>query len=530
MRLRPTFWFLLSLLFFTAAICLWQEGDRRTSLHRATALGKAISNAIPPATAPAPAATKTASVPVSLHLSNTTATAAQLARNPHAILLRSATIDTTRRTVLDIPTHLRSPGAPGSYLVQSDRPLNAEFYKAIKRDGGEFISYIPNNTALVRADPAAAKVMVADPVFQAVLPYEPYFKLDNSLLATAVNQGLLTHNQLQVTAVPGEEEPLKQALTALGAGVMAQEQTSFGTTATTTYVVTVPPDKLVAVAQLPQAEEIESYSGRHLLNDLTRVRLGISSDTLATTNYAGLTGTNIVIVEDDTGVDQTHPDLSGRVSGNFPSALTDPDGHGTHVAGTIIGNGSMSSTVTGTVPGSAPRANFAGMAPGASLFVQGVDLLSGPFISDTYLQSNGWFNLATMASNNPNMPTNGYIFNNSWGYQSTVYDLSAASWDLAARNAMPGVSGEHGALIVFAAGDNGSTAGSITSPGTMKNGITVGAIDSPRYITNTVDFTNEGITGDQIFQSTTFDSNTVAGFSSAGNVGGIGKHQRTVQA
>ena len=36
--------------------------------------------------------------------------------------------------------------------------------------------------------------MVADRVFQAVLPYEPYFKLDGSLLAEAVNGELLTNN------------------------------------------------------------------------------------------------------------------------------------------------------------------------------------------------------------------------------------------------------------------------------------------------------------------------------------------------
>jgi len=173
MRLKPRFWFLLSLLFFTAALCLWQEGDRRVQLHSAIArppsqLNQRPSTPLTPAVTNKPAATA-----ASLHLSNTPATPAQLARDPHAILLRNATLDTTRPIHLQIPKHLRSPGAPGSYLVQSDRPLNAEFYAAVRRDGGEFVSYIPNNTALVRATPAAARTMVADPVFQAVLPYEP---------------------------------------------------------------------------------------------------------------------------------------------------------------------------------------------------------------------------------------------------------------------------------------------------------------------------------------------------------------------
>jgi hypothetical protein len=519
MRLKPRFWFLLSLLFFTAALCLWQEGDRRASLHRAAVLGgqaslKPFNQSFlaklhgPSAKAPSAA---------SLHLSNTPATAAQLARNPHAILLRNATLDTTLPIHLDIPKHLRSPGAPGSYLVQSDRPLNAEFYAAVRRDGGAFISYIPNNTALVRATPAAAKTMVADPVFQAVLPYEPYFKLDSALLPIAVDQGVLPHNQLQVEALPGQENALKQALTALGAGVMGEEHISSGPVDSTAFIVTVPPDKLVAVAQLPQAQEIEAFSARRPMNDLTRVHMGVSVDTLATTNYLGLNGTNIMMVLDDTGVDSTHPDLAGRLYGS-PSALTDFDGHGTHTAGTMIGNGSKSSTVT-NAPGSAPGANFAGMAPQASLLVQQVDMVSGPFISDTYLQSNASFTLTAMAAVNTNMPTNGFIVANPWGYQSTVYDIAAASWDSAVRNAQPGVSGEHAILPVFASGDGGQAPGSITSPGTSKNGVTVGASDSPRFITNTVDFTNQGITGDTIFQDDTFDSNQVASFSSAGNVG-----------
>ena len=81
--------------------------------------------------------------PRSYRLSNTAQSRRELARNPRAILLRNALIDTTRPLSLAIPEALRSHGAPGSYLVQSDRALNAEFYAALRRDGAEFVSYIP---------------------------------------------------------------------------------------------------------------------------------------------------------------------------------------------------------------------------------------------------------------------------------------------------------------------------------------------------------------------------------------------------
>ena len=525
MRIRPRFWGLLSVLFFAGGVCLWQAGDRRAASRRAVTrasvgsvglVGSAGSVGSVPSTAAVAASGGAARR--SYRLSNTTATAAELARNPHGLVLRNALIDTARPVQLAIPEALRSHGAPGAYMVQSDRALNGEFYAALARDGAEFVSYLPVNAALVRAGPEAARAMVQDRVFQAVLPYEPYFKLDGALLGPAVNGELLTNNELQVTVYPGQEAAATAALTALGAVVEGQAPGPFGGGV---LGVVVPPDRLVAVAQMAQAQEIEPMSPRQLHNDLTRARLGVAVDTIALSNYMGLTGSNMVVVVDDTGVDATHPDLgpAGRVTASTPSALTDLDGHGTHVAGTIAGGGNESGTVS-NVPGSAPGALFRGMAPQAGLYVQPVDLMSGPYISDVYLQSNASVVLEGMAAApNSGMVTNGYINNLSWGYVSTVYDLAASSYDLATRNAQPGSPFDHPMLFVVAAGDGGQAPGSVSSPATAKNVIAVGAIDSPRYITNTVDFTNQGITGDPIFQSTTFDSNQVAGFSSGGNVG-----------
>jgi subtilisin-like proprotein convertase family protein len=522
MRLKPGIWMGLSLLFFAAGLCLWRAGDRLAASRRAS-LAPSVSSVSSVSSVPSvPSVPSTPAVPPpavaapSYRLSNTPQSAAQLVRNPRAILLRNALIDTSRPAKLAIPEPLRSHGAPGSYLAQSDRPLNAEFYAALRRDGAEFVSYIPNNTALVRATAEAARAMLADRVFQAVLPYEPYFKLDESLLPAAVNGESPANNVLRVTVFPGQDAAAEQALAALGAEVTDREAAPFGS-ASANFIVKVPPDRLVAVAQLPQAQEIESFSPRYKKNDLTRVRLGVSADTVALTNDLGLTGTNIWMVLDDTGVDATHPDFAPAAS-RLAGLLTDPDGHGTHVAGTMIGGGNESATVTNAIPGSVSGALYSGMASQASLYVQGVDMFTGPYISDSYLQSNASFVLRGMAATNPAntaLLTNGFINCLPWGYQSTVYDLSAASYDAATRNAEPGAPGEHGMLFVVAAGNGNQAAGSITSPGTMKNGITVGAIDSPRFITNVAQVAG---TSEPVFQSETFDSNQVAPFSSAGNV------------
>ena len=323
MRLKPNFWWFVSLLFFMAAVWFWHLGERRAAsrggagvLRRSLSVGSVGSVGSGGVAGTAPVA---AVAGRSYRLSNTTETLEELRRNTHAILLRNALIDTSVRADLAIPEALRAHGAAGSYLVQSDRSLDKGFYAALKRDGAEFVSYIPNNAALVRASEEGARTLMADRTFQAVLAYQPYFKLDGSLLPGAVNGEALTNTHLRVTVLPGQDDAAEQALAGLGAQVTDREQSSFGST---TFLVTAPADQLAAVAQLPEAQEIEGFSPRHKLNDLSRVRLGITTDTIVQTNYLGLTGTNIWVVLDDTGLDATHPDFAAsRMSGCMATAL-----------------------------------------------------------------------------------------------------------------------------------------------------------------------------------------------------------------
>jgi subtilisin-like proprotein convertase family protein len=526
MRFRPRTWFLLSLLLFVAAYWVWTYAEKVNASSRAHAAQSAAaqSAAAQPAGPALAKIAETRDSAKSYRLSNTRLTEKELLRSNHAILLRNALIDTDRPLRLDIPAHLRAKGAPGSYIVQSQEGMDQRFYDRLKKDGVEFVSYIPNNAALVKATPEQARQMAADATFQAVLPYEPYYKLAANLLPSAVAEQQPQSGALNVTAFPGQRDAALAALQALGAQLMGEDNGPFGTTLT----VMAPPETLVAIAQLPLAKEIEPFTPRRTLNDLTRVALGIATNTLyATPSYLNLTGSNVTVNMNDTGADSTHPDLQGRLTG-ATNALTDQsNGHGTAVAGTIMGNGSMSTNVTKPVPGSiTPGAGFQGKATNATLFVQSLGLVAGSTIADAFQQGGSLVSdaaLQTTASTNLG-PTN-LISNNSWGYDGvTTYDMHAASFDQATRDAQPFVPGEHPLLFVFAAGGAGNgddyglsgAAGSIMSPGTAKNVITVGAIDSARFITNQVAL--NGQTND-IFFNWTDNSDLVAWFSSCGNVG-----------
>ena len=106
------------------------------------------------------------------------------------------------------------------------------------------------------------------------------------------------------------------------------------------------------------------------------------------------------------------------------------------------------------------------------------------------------------------------------------YDLFAASYDAAVRDALPGTTGSQPVLFVFSAGNDGGgfddgTGGNpdtILSPATAKNVITVGALEQLRNITNTYRGPQRQ-SQTPIWKHKTDTSFQVAGFSSRGNVG-----------
>ncbi len=76
---------------------------------------------------------------------------------------------------------------------------------------------------------------------------------------------------------------------------------------------------------------------------------------------AGYDGKGVKVAVLDTGIDVNHPDLVNQIVGTRSfvpgEAITDVNGHGTHVASTIVGTGAAS------------NGDFKGVAPGAELIV-----------------------------------------------------------------------------------------------------------------------------------------------------------------
>ncbi len=110
-------------------------------------------------------------------------------------------------------------------------------------------------------------------------------------------------------------------------------------------------------------------------------------------------GTGETVAVADTGIDDTHPDFAGRIATKIARGrlndASDPNGHGTHVAGSVLGDGSAS------------NGQYQGIAPKAKLIFQSLLDSKGGLGGGLPLDLNDLFDEAYVGG--------ARIHNNSWG-------------------------------------------------------------------------------------------------------------------
>lgn len=164
---------------------------------------------------------------------------------------------------------------------------------------------------------------------------------------------------------------------------------------------------------------------------------------------SGYTGEGVKVAVLDTGIDAQHPDIAPQLDGAVSfvpgEEVTDKNGHGTHVASTVLGTG-------------AADGKSKGVAPDARLLV-------GKVLSDEGFGLDSWIiDGMEWASDNAK------IVNMSLGSSEPSDGTDPMA------QAVDRLSEENGTLFVIAAGNRGGE-GTIGSPGAADAALTVGAVD-----------------------------------------------------
>ncbi len=412
------------------------------------------------------------------------------------IRLQAATFDPLRE---DPPqTQVRDPGV---YMVQFRGPIKAKWKAQVTAAGAELFDYIPDYAFVARMDAIAVQKVAALPAVRWVGEYQPTYRISSSLQRKLhsvsdhqpFNEGSkwppAARVEVRISTFPGEAEAARNSVHAAGGQALAAAKTSFGST----LRAVLPLSGIIALARSPAVRWIEPAPRRRLLNDVARSQQLMNAEQMWN---LGLYGAGQVVAYSDSGLDVGNmdtlsADFRGRVLATHPlgdlkTTWNDPVGHGTHVAGSILGNGVLSGSdpVRHNYAGS-----FAGVAPEASLVVQAFDVddLSGDvqglpedlnvlfqqaYDDGARIHSNSW---GGSDEENPDNPYGGYLLDSqeadqfAWSHPDMTILFAAGN---SGTDALP--QGE------FLSGDGVVDPDSMNVPGTAKNVITVGASESFR--------------------------------------------------
>ncbi|MBN1903190.1 S8 family serine peptidase [Candidatus Sumerlaeota bacterium] len=407
-----------------------------------------------------------------------------------------------------IPQELTAPSfdekGQGYFFVQIKGPVTDKRKEALLESGAEIHDYIPEFTFLCLIPQSTIKTIESLDFVRWVGPFHPAYRMEkgvyqryrHAIFAGTPQTGSgseESEKSIQNLTTPANDmdvviilfngtdiSRIAVKITALGGKINDTVDGKYKEK----IVAGVPVKNLDKIAGISGVKWIEPVPKWSLFNNKTATLAGARP----VWDTHGLRGNGEAVAVADTGLDagsvdpgsllDDFEDGSGNArvisledwAGDSPS---DPDGHGTHVAGSVLGNGANSGSTPSTH--TYPDTCFAGMAPEASLVFQATMDNSSGYLTGIPSDLNLLFSDARERG--------ARIHTNSWGstalsaaYSSYSEGVDEYTWN------------NKDFTILFSAGNEGMDSDangvidkySVTAPATAKNCITVGASENNR--------------------------------------------------
>lgn len=363
------------------------------------------------------------------------------------------------------------------FIVQFSGPVLQAWKQAVEQTGALLGGYLPENAFIAELTRDQLEKVAALDCVQWVGPFKPDYKIDTNLssrFALARQPASVVGTSMETFAI---EIFSHEAVAVVRNAILAKNGqvlsvASIGQHGSIRARMSVA--GAAELLELPEVEFIEVYVAPQLHNDVATDSEHMNIQSLWTNR--NLTGKGQIVAVADTGLDTgntntIHQDFSNRVIAAFAlgrplsndwSDSTAKGGHGTHVAGSVLGSGAAWS-----------NGLFRGAAYEALLVFQSV------------MDTNG--TLGGIPDDLTNLFYQAYangarLHNNSWGsavagqYTANAQSADQFMWDIKDM------------LILVSSGNEGVDSSSngvisprsVGSPATAKNVLTVGAAESKR--------------------------------------------------
>lgn len=352
---------------------------------------------------------------------------------------------------LAIDTAASRNGTAELVIIQFDGPVEAEWKEEVEERGVTLGDYIPDYAYIAKLESSRDKRKIEKLSFvQKVVPFQPVSKV-----APTLRSALGKKKNVEV-AVIGFDRNVDMRRTVTRAavrggvedirGVEDVRHISLAKLSGQSLEQVIESDEVIAVVPMPE---------NRLHNDIAAKI--VHADELASTGYTG--EGQIVGIADtglDTGDESTiHTDFRGQIKSLYAIGregdASDLHGHGTHVAGTLLGTGEESD------------GKLKGMATDAKLVFHSIEDEDGGLNTD----------IETILSES--YEDGARIHSDSWGANDKgEYSLSSFLFDQFLW--------EHPDMTALVAAGNEGNSGyqTIGSPATAKNVIAVGATENDR--------------------------------------------------